>query len=451
MANFIPLPRGPPPPPPPPGVSSAAANGTATTAGRPDPRPDPYDFNYNYDMMNYRQSMGYYQPPQWRQPYYPPPPSMGMYQPYGYPFPGQQQQLDDDQSTFVDDAQDMAELLVNKFMAGAADVASLSGRTPSKKRKLHDLSDGSEEDNDASPSTKEDADWGLDGLKGGKMLEAISGRKHEVDARTPASSKMIKPMAKVINSYFAEKKYSVELEKITKNFPLIHEATGRHVPEIDSELDMPGVLPQQAKALDTTIKNIQKGCFAAISAIAPLAELALTRGEDDQDLDAKGNDALQGLKALSLISLGLSVRRKEQLRPLLSEDFKRSMMNAGEDGAGKFLFGGNLDVQTKKLETAKKVAEKIVKKTKSFLDQQGMQRQGLPQKNNPQNKFGKSPGKVPFYQTKKGQQQQAQNAFYQNQLKGGNQTPQKQGQGQQKQQQQTQQQQKQTTQKPQQK
>ena len=95
---------------------------------------------------------------------------------------------------------------------------------------------------------------------------------------------MHKVMASTINDFFEEAKVAGELEKLTKNYPRIQNMEAQIVSRLDGEIF--NAVDQHVRAADVALQNIQKGLVAAISAMAPVGTLLISRGLEDPELDA---------------------------------------------------------------------------------------------------------------------------------------------------------------------
>ena len=122
------------------------------------------------------------------------------------------------------------------------------------------------------------------------------------------------------------------------------------------------------------LQNMQKGLMAAVSAIAPLGSLLISRGDSDPELIALSDNVLDCMHLLALISNGLSMKKREQLRPNIQATHAKYLTKVPE-GSSAWLYGGNLSEAARKCEMAKKVGEKLIKQKAAPQKSQGKPQQ----------------------------------------------------------------------------
>ena len=86
------------------------------------------------------------------------------------------------------------------------------------------------------------------------------------------------------------------------------------VPRLDGEIF--NAVDQHDRA---ALQKIQKGLVAAISAMAPVGALIISRGLEDPALEALSANVLDAFHLIALASNGSSGQRRDQMRPYLQQ------------------------------------------------------------------------------------------------------------------------------------
>ena len=237
--------------------------------------------------------------------------------------------------------------------SGAAAPSLVHGRE-------HEISD----DEDSEPMAqvvpqegKPEVDFGS--LKPGKMAELLRAqhkKAHEADRKAePVHS----AMAGIVNDFAEETKMTGEMEKLAKEFPPVKNLNKVMVPKLEPEIFT--AIDMTVRSADVAMQNVQRALVAAISAIAPVGDFFLKRGEDDEELGTYSENLLSSIHLLVLANNALSARRREALRPNMQATYAKSLGKL-QEGPSNWLFGGNLSEATRKCEVAKKLAEKVMKR-----------------------------------------------------------------------------------------
>ena len=118
------------------------------------------------------------------------------------------------------------------------------------------------------------------------------------------------------------------------------------------------VVDQKIRNADMAIEGIQKGVLGAMLAFTPLLHLTFTRAKQrvgkDKELDDLGCNILGGLLLLVHVHNALSSRRYELVKPQLAPTPANTMFKAGDPSA-LWLYGGNLEENTKQCYGARKI------------------------------------------------------------------------------------------------
>ena len=195
-------------------------------------------------------------------------------------------------------------------------------------------------------------------LKKGKFAERLKTEHTKVKDDDRVGPPVHEAMASVVNGFFEEAKVAGEMERLSKNYPRIKNVKSQVVPKLDAEIF--NVVDQQVRGADVIIQNLQKGAMAIFLAIAPVGSLLISRGETDQDLENLSDNVFDAMHFAALFSNGLSMRRREQIRPHTQQTYAKSLTKPPE-GSSAWLFGGNLSETARKCEVEKKLGEKLLR------------------------------------------------------------------------------------------
>ena len=117
--------------------------------------------------------------------------------------------------------------------------------------------------------------------KGADLLKEQLTQVKESDRLVP---KIGEPVAVCIDKYLRESWYNSEMEKVSKLYPRIENVKGLKVPKLDVEVFQ--MLEQPVRNTDQSFQTVQKAVIGAMSALAPVLDLAIQRGDTDDDLDS---------------------------------------------------------------------------------------------------------------------------------------------------------------------
>ena len=191
---------------------------------------------------------------------------------------------------------------------------------------------------------------------GADLLKQHLTKVKESDRVAP---KVKPPVALGIDKFLKESWFVSEMEKVAKLYPRVENIDSLKVPKLDSEVYQ--VVDQSVRNMDQSLQTVQKSVIASISALAPLLDLAIARGDTDEELDPLTQNLIHSMQMLSFTVNGLSARRKDILKPYLDPAYAR-VLTKGHDTTSEWLYGGDLLATTKRCDAAKKIAEKVLKR-----------------------------------------------------------------------------------------
>ena len=249
-------------------------------------------------------------------------------------------------------------------------------------RHVHAISEDEEEEGSGGEDTSQDPQSPPPQLQpaatkppppGGNLAEMVKDQNAQVKEGDKVSAPLDQEVASLLDRYLADAQLVSDLEKLAKAHPRVANVINMRVPRLDSEVFQ--ALDQGPRSTDQAFQTIQKGIMSAMSAFAPLLDIASKRGDNDKELDDLGGNLLEAFQLLAHSHNALSTRRREALKPHLSPLYAKAM-SKGQLSNQEWLYGGDLAETTKTCETAKKIAEKVLKRKP--LPPQG--RRGMGQK-----------------------------------------------------------------------
>ena len=228
-----------------------------------------------------------------------------------------------------------------------------------QRQDTHEISDDEDQEVPVSlPPRGGGEDLNFGSLKKGKFVVLLKSQCTKVKEDDKVGPPVDLALAKVINDFFEEAKTAGEMKRLSKLYPRIENVEGQVVPKLDQEIFT--AIDQQVRGADVVMQNIQKGLVAAISAMAPVGTLLISRGDSDPELEALSAHVFYAFHLVALATNALSTKRRDQMRPCLQQTYAKAMAK-GPEGASKWLFGGNLSETARKCEVAKKIGEKLLK------------------------------------------------------------------------------------------
>ena len=209
-----------------------------------------------------------------------------------------------------------------------------------ERQSTHNISDDEDEvQSVGSEAVEEKGKRNLDfsKLKPGKMASLLKEQHKKVKDEDRVSQDINDELAGVFDGFFEDTRPGAELERLCKAYPRVKNLENQVVPKLDTELFT--AIDHLARTADVSMQTLQKGVVAAISALAPVTALILSRGETDEELDELSGNALEALQLLALTSVAMSNRRRELLKPYLQHTYARALTRAPE-GVSQWLYGG---------------------------------------------------------------------------------------------------------------
>ena len=268
--------------------SSAGGAGNNQGAGGLPSGIDPYQYGYGFYNPFYQETpfhMGQYIPYDPNFDY-----SMGGY----YPVPGGHE-VSDEESDDDDDIE---------TLPGSASEMGEGKKSSSKPEK--DL---------------------FKGLKKGKLAASLQAYQQDKAEASKGGDKLGETLAQVISSYFEEPYVPADMESAVKMFPRPENVEKLVAPKLESQLFNSSELNAHphVRMFDIALQSIQKGLVAAITAMAPLGEAMLKKGEEDNELDALGENFGNATRFLVNATNGISLRRKELLKPYIAPMYAKAL------------------------------------------------------------------------------------------------------------------------------
>ena len=196
-------------------------------------------------------------------------------------------------------------------------------------------------------------------LKAGKVADVLKGRHEKVHGGDKLGEEINETLAGTVNDFYMETKVVAELDKLVKDYPRIKNIPKLRVAKLDVEL-FPAV-DQNTRLTDVALQNLQKGLVGAVSAVCPVAALMVKRADTDPELEGLFTNMVDAIQMMTLVDQGLTTRRRELIKPSMQQTYAKTLAK-GNDGSPEWLYGGNLTVEARKCEEAKKVAEKVMKR-----------------------------------------------------------------------------------------
>ena len=191
---------------------------------------------------------------------------------------------------------------------------------------------------------------------GADLLKEQLAQVKEADK---VSTKVSQPVAVGIDKYLKDSWYTTEMDKLAKQYPRVENIDHLKVPKLDTEVYQ--LVEQHVRNNDQSMQGVQKALIAGLSALAPVLDLAINRGNKDAELDPLTKNIMNGIQLVSYAVNGISSRRKEMLKPCLAPAYAR-VLTKGHDTTPDWLFGGDLLTTTKKCEAAKRIGEKVLRR-----------------------------------------------------------------------------------------
>ena len=168
----------------------------------------------------------------------------------------------------------------------------------------------------------------------------------------------------LLERYIKEGNSWQEMERLSKLFPRTENVENMLMPRLDEEVYQ--IVDCKAKGLDSGFQSIQRAVLATMAALAPLLFLTFKRskkdsGVQDKELDALGNNQLNAPQLLAHTHNSISIKRRELPRNQLSPVYWRLMAKSSQVSQG--LYGGNLEETTKQCDVARKISDKVKRKS----------------------------------------------------------------------------------------
>ena len=220
-------------------------------------------------------------------------------------------------------------------------------------------------------------------IKPGKTATRIQSQLDKLLESKMLAPRLTPSVALAINEFFVNSKYADELSELSKKYPQVENLERQVPPTLDPMLDTPGQgagLSPYHIANDTALKNIQKGLMSVISILAEGHTLALSRGEEDPQLDDLGVKMEEAMKMLALSSSGITIHRRQSLKNLLDNKYSKVMVNHSKITDFKFLFGGDLADKKKDTDAARGFVKAVFRHPPGQNAQARGQTRGAPQR-----------------------------------------------------------------------
>ena len=192
----------------------------------------------------------------------------------------------------------------------------------------------------------------------GVGVELLKKQLAQVKEADRVAPKVSSPVAFGMEKYLKDSWFVSEMDKMSKLYPRVENVKSMKVPKLDTEVFQ--LLSQDVRNTDQSFQSIQKALLSSMSALAPVFDLAVKRGNEDNDLDLLTQNVMNAMQLLAYAHNGLSTRRKEILKPCLAPAYAK-VLTKGHDTTPDWLFGGDLLETTKKCEAAKRIGEKVLK------------------------------------------------------------------------------------------
>ena len=153
-------------------------------------------------------------------------------------------------------------------------------------------------------------------------------------------------VASLLERYLKEATVLADMEKLAKSYPRIDNVDNMKAPRLEEEVYQ--AVEQRVRNTDMALQGIQRGVLAAMSAFAPVLDLtcARARSKEDKELDALGNDMMNGLKLLAHVHNALSSKRREFLKPQLDPAYAKALSKTQDSPTQEWLYGGDLEEKT---------------------------------------------------------------------------------------------------------
>ena len=202
----------------------------------------------------------------------------------------------------------------------------------------------------------------------GSLAELVDDQMAQIKEADKVSAKVDPKAAILLERYLEDAHLVSEMERLAKAYPRVENVEAMKVPRLDAEVFQ--AVEPPAKATDQGFQAIQKAVLGAMSAFAPIYNLAFKRLDKDKELNSLGQNFLDGFHLLALVHNNLSARRREALRPHISPVYAKTLTR-GHSASPDWLYGGDLSETTKTCEAVKRMGEKIVKRKQQFRGRSG--------------------------------------------------------------------------------
>ena len=116
-------------------------------------------------------------------------------------------------------------------------------------------------------------------------------------------------MGPLLERYLADAQSVAEMEKLAKNYPRVSNVENMKVPRLDAEVFQ--FLDQPIRNADQSLQGIQKGVMGAMSAFAPVLDLAARGQTSVSDLDQLSDNLLDGFQLLAHVHKAILSRGSE--------------------------------------------------------------------------------------------------------------------------------------------
>ena len=165
-----------------------------------------------------------------------------------------------------------------------------------------------------------------------EITELVQDQLGEIKESDRVRPEVDQEVAQLLNKYLREASALAEMEKLAKQYPCVGNVELMRVQRLDEEVFQ--VVEQPYRNTDTALQNIQKAVMGAMSAIAPVLDLALARGRRKQDpqFTALGKEMMDGLQLLAFTQNAISGRRRELLKPQLAPVYAKVMTKSADPG-----------------------------------------------------------------------------------------------------------------------
>ena len=191
----------------------------------------------------------------------------------------------------------------------------------------------------------------------GKFGDMIREQLDAVES-TQFGPKLDENLAKLINKFFSDNRPTESLYALAQQYPCPENLPVLQTAKVEPEIA--AALESREKTADTTLSAVNKGVMAAITALLPVAKLALDRGKDDDGLDKLSENLMDSIKVLAAASLQVTARRRDNVKMAVHSDYTKALQRKSDNP--EWLFGGDLMETARQCDLAQKLTDKIARK-----------------------------------------------------------------------------------------